>query len=173
MRIEAITLPVTLPDTGAQSLQDQNRLQHTPRRRSPNRPKSAFTTQATLSVNQPGPLMAALPNLSLAALAQAYQNHSLDPETLLLELRQQALALADHNIFISLLSEADIRRYTNALKNHTPGSLPLYGIPFAIKDNIDLASYPTTAACPRLGLHRDPPADGRHPGHHVPHATTR
>src|SRR5688500_4658998 len=29
--------------------------------------------------------------------------------------------------------------------------LPLYGIPFAAKDNIDAAGWPTTAACPAFG----------------------
>jgi allophanate hydrolase len=38
--------------------------------------------------------------------------------------------------------------YAQKLEGRDPASLPLYGIPFAIKDNIDLAGVPTTAACP-------------------------
>ncbi len=88
------------------------------------------------------------PNLGLAALAQAYQTTALQPLELLLQLRQQALALSDKNLFIYLLSEAEIQHYTEALAGRDPASLPLYGVPFAIKDNIDLAGVPTTAACP-------------------------
>jgi allophanate hydrolase len=38
--------------------------------------------------------------------------------------------------------------YVDALAGKSVESLPLYGIPFVIKDNIDLAGVPTTAACP-------------------------
>src|SRR5437763_9917931 len=51
----------------------------------------------------------------------------------------------DPAIFIALRDEADARAEARALKDT---ALPLYGIPFAVKDNIDVAGLPTTAACP-------------------------
>ncbi|NKI16261.1 allophanate hydrolase [Spongiibacter sp. KMU-166] len=64
------------------------------------------------------------------------------------DIRQRSEALRDHNIWIHLLSEREVAPYIDALVGRDPATLPLYGVPFAIKDNIDLAGIPTTAACP-------------------------
>jgi allophanate hydrolase len=59
--------------------------------------------------------------------------------------------IRDHNdpaIFISLRDEADAIAETKALRAKDPAQLPLYGVPVAVKDNIDVAGLPTTAACP-------------------------
>src|SRR4051812_4811492 len=51
----------------------------------------------------------------------------------------------DPAVFITLRPEAEALAEARAL---TDKSLPLYGIPVAVKDNIDVAGLPTTAACP-------------------------
>ncbi|MGJ4882603.1 MULTISPECIES: allophanate hydrolase [unclassified Bradyrhizobium] len=53
----------------------------------------------------------------------------------------------DPAIFISLRGEKDALAEAETLADRDR-SLPLYGVPVAVKDNIDVAGLPTTAACP-------------------------
>jgi allophanate hydrolase len=59
--------------------------------------------------------------------------------------------IRDHNdpaVFISLRDEADALAEAEALTRKDAAQLPLYGVPVAVKDNIDVLGLPTTAACP-------------------------
>jgi len=88
-------------------------------------------------------------SLRLDNLRDAYRNGNITPRKLLLALREKAAALnPDYHLFIHLLSPEELEPFLTALEGADPESLPLYGVPFAIKDNIDLAGIPTTAACP-------------------------
>jgi allophanate hydrolase len=90
-------------------------------------------------------------DLSLPHLRAAFQSGALTPVQLVTQLHAAMLAedaLVQRNIWIHRLSLDDMLAYATALEGRDPATLPLYGIPFAIKDNIDLAGIPTTAACP-------------------------
>jgi allophanate hydrolase len=54
----------------------------------------------------------------------------------------------DSAVFISLRDEAEVIAEAKALAARAPTSLPLFGIPVAIKDSIDVKGLPTTVACP-------------------------
>ncbi|AXQ29668.1 allophanate hydrolase [Solimonas sp. K1W22B-7] len=86
-------------------------------------------------------------DLALASLLHDYRA-GLKPADLVAELRVRIAAHADHHAWITLLDEAQLAPHLARLEGQGPDTLPLYGIPFAIKDNIDLAGVPTTAACP-------------------------
>ncbi len=87
-------------------------------------------------------------DLSIGSLLAAYRAGTTTPaqivETLIAARREHA----SHNIWINAVDDTSLRARARALAAVAPESLPLYGVPFAIKDNIDLAGWPTTAACP-------------------------
>ena len=64
----------------------------------------------------------------------------------LAEACRRADAAHDRHIWITRLTSEQLEPYLAALDARSPLDLPLFGVPFAIKDNIDLECVPTTAA---------------------------
>jgi allophanate hydrolase len=81
---------------------------------------------------------------TIAATVEAHRGGA-SPEDTIARCYERIRQHNDPAIFITLRDEAAARADARALRDT---SLPLYGVPFAVKDNIDVAGMPTTAACP-------------------------
>ncbi len=85
--------------------------------------------------------------LTLTWLRNAYRNKRLTPCELAEEILKRCEENNEKNIWITPPSIELMQKYIDKLPDDC-NNLPLWGVPFAVKDNIDLENVPTTAACP-------------------------
>jgi allophanate hydrolase len=86
----------------------------------------------------------------IETIAEIVQGHraGISPVTTIERTFARIRAHDDPAVFISLRDEADAVEEARRLADSGRTDLPLYGVPIAIKDNIDVAGLSTTAACP-------------------------
>src|SRR5947207_3070847 len=94
--------------------------------------------------------MTASHDLGIHNLRAAYRTGALDCRKVVEDVLRRIAAAGDDKVWISLVPDGALRQAADALEARRDefDNLPLYGIPFAVKDNIDVAGLPTTAACP-------------------------
>ncbi len=87
--------------------------------------------------------------LDLSSLRSLYSSGQARPVDVVQTVYDRIATASHQPIWISLVPrDAALSRAREVENDPAAGARPLYGVPFAIKDNIDLAGLPTTAACP-------------------------
>jgi allophanate hydrolase len=90
-------------------------------------------------------------DLELPQLAAAYARGTLTPSTVVEHILQEIASRGADGVWISVVShEAALARagHLEALPGREREALPLWGVPFSVKDCIDTVGLPTTSACP-------------------------
>src|ERR1700759_884726 len=91
-------------------------------------------------------------NETIAAILKSHRAGTTTPAETVARAFARIRAHDDPAVFITLRPEAHAVAEARAL---TDPSVPLFGVPVAIKDNIDVAGMPTTAACPAFAYQPD------------------
>lgn len=89
-------------------------------------------------------------SLDFHTLRTRYAAATLTPTALVEQLAESWQASLAKHVWIHLESKPNLLAAARVLEQRKAAGevLPLYGLPFAVKDNIDVAGMPTTAACP-------------------------
>ena len=89
-------------------------------------------------------------DFSFQSLRDLYASRTASPVDVMRRVYQRIAARGADGVWIHLGNEqALLDQAARLMLQHLRGdTLPLYGMPFAVKDNIDVLGMPTTAACP-------------------------
>jgi allophanate hydrolase len=87
-------------------------------------------------------------SLDFTTLRALYASGELHPEDVVRAVYKRIEARGPDNVWIHLVPEADAVAAARRVANALPASAPLYGLPCAIKDNIDVPGLPSTSAFP-------------------------
>src|SRR5215470_5387439 len=86
---------------------------------------------------------------TVASIIAAHRSGAICPEQTVARSFERIRRHGDPAIFISLREEAEALAEARALGSADDAAQrPLYGVPVAVKDNIDVHGLPTTAGCP-------------------------
>jgi allophanate hydrolase len=86
-------------------------------------------------------------SLEIRSLLRRYRESEVTPRAVIEAIYDRIDSRGDDAVWISLVDREQALRLADDL-GADASSKPLFGIPFAVKDNIDVAGMPTTAACP-------------------------
>lgn len=90
-------------------------------------------------------------SLDLSRLGAAYSAGSLTPTELVRGIDTRLRTRGEDGVWIHRVPLAGLEARAEALESLDPAAraaMPLWGVPFSVKDCIDVAGVPTTAACP-------------------------
>ncbi len=91
-------------------------------------------------------------SLDLRSLRAAYASEELTPLRVVDAVYDRIEARGEDRVWIHLIPRSEAKAAARAAMNRMEAGeeLPLLGVPFAIKDNLDVAGLPTTAGCPEF-----------------------
>ena len=89
-------------------------------------------------------------SLDIASLKAGYGDNKFTPVDIVNEVYRRLSLRGEDYVWTILVDRKAAIRRAESLLTEVPDSLPLYGIPFSVKDNIHVQGLPTTAGCPEF-----------------------